>query len=188
MAASSLRLGGRAEASAGVIGRDELDREDVLARPPVAAMAAVPRTGAASSRPVGRANAILDPTRAGDPAATARPVGRVDPDGAGLDEPARVAEAWLEPLDALEIERQLAAEEAAVGQVVADDPGQRERGQRARDLVARPAGRRRERLDPEPRLPAERAADRGDGRRPARRLQGDGGPGPRRRSRARPRD
>ena len=82
-----------------------------------------------------------------------------------LDEPARVAEAWLEALDAPEVERQLAPEEPAVGEVVADDPGQRERGKRARDLVARPPGRGRQGVDPEPRLPAERAAHRGDGRR-----------------------
>ena len=102
------------------------------------------------------------PGAATQPAMPGR-VGRLDPNGTRLDEPARVAEAWLEALDAPEVERQLAPEEPAVGQVVADDPGQRERREGTRDLVARPPGRGREGVDPEPRLPAERTTDRGDG-------------------------
>ena len=162
MAASSSASAAARRVSAGVIGRDELDGEDVLARPAVAAMAAVP--GARAAPAVRRrANAVLDPAGRRPPRPPmAGAVGRLDPNGARLDEPARVAEARLETLDAPEVERQLAAEEPAVGQVVADDPRQRQRRKRARDLVARPPGRGRQRVDPEPRLPAERATDRSD--------------------------
>ena len=163
MAASSSASAAARRVSAGVIGRDELDGEDVLARSPVAPMAAVPgaRTVPAVRR---RANAILDPTGRGHPTGDGPPIGRFDPNGTRLDEAARVAEARLHALHALEIERQLAPEEAAIGHVVADDPGQGERRESTRDLAPSPAGRGCERLDPEPRFPAEGTAHRGDRR------------------------
>src|SRR6187397_323307 len=67
VAASSPASAAAARVSDGVIGRDELDGEDVFARSPVAPMAAVPGTRAVPAV-VRRAHVILDPTGRSYPA------------------------------------------------------------------------------------------------------------------------
>ena len=107
--------------------------------PAIAAMAAVPRAGAASSRRQSTARGIRRRLRP-------RPMRRsptlrgLDPDGPLLDQPPRGSKSWLEPFRATQVEGQLAPKEACLREVVADDAREGQRRQGRRDLL-RASGR-----------------------------------------------
>jgi len=129
-------------------------------------MPAVPgaRAGPAAGRR--RAHLVLDAARPGDPRDDLRLGRGLHANGVRRDEPLRVPETGLEPLVAVDIERQLPAEEPAIGEVESDRTGGREPRQRRLDVPRREPRSLRKGFDAEARLPAECGPDPGHARGP----------------------